>query len=321
MRGVAPQPVILMYHRIGHPLVDPWGLAVRPEYFEQHLDILQRSRHPLSLSEFVQRLEQRTLPNDAVAVTFDDGYVDNLREAKPRLEASAVPATVFVTTGTVGQRHEYWWDELARAILLRRAPLDCEVVIAGEPCRLQFAALDVVDQGTTWRAAEQPRTERESTYLAVWRRLQVVPAVERRAAMDRLRNELDPPRADEADLPMTGNEIASLSAGGLIQIGGHTVTHPVLPTLDPVERRREILDGKLACEGYAGRRITGFAYPHGAVDADSRAAVRESGFVWACSTDSRAVSARDDDVFALPRVAVPDVDGRVFSRTLNDVCH
>lgn len=321
IRGVAPQPVILMYHRIARPSVDPWGLAVRPEYFEQHLDVLCRSRHPLSLSEFVQLLMLRTLPRDAVAVTFDDGYVDNLREAKPRLDACVVPATVFVTTGSVGQRHEYWWDELARGILLRRARLDCEVEIAGERCRLRFAELDGNDRSSSWRATEQPRTERESTYLAVWRRLQVLPAAERRAALDRLRNALDPPPADEADLPMTGQEIASLWSGGLIQIGGHTVTHPVLPSLDPIERRREIRDGKLACERLAGRQITGFAYPHGALDADSRAAVRESGFLLACSTDCRAVSAHDDDALALPRVAVPDVDGAALTRVLNDVCH
>ena len=56
------------------------------------------------MSQFVQRLERGTLPMDAVAITFDDGYVDNLREATPRLEAADVPATLFVTTGPLGQR-------------------------------------------------------------------------------------------------------------------------------------------------------------------------------------------------------------------------
>ena len=77
-----------MYHRIANPPVDPWGLAVQPDHFEEHLTVLRRSRRPLIMSEFFKRLERRTLPNDAVAVTFDDGYVDNLREAKPRLAAA-----------------------------------------------------------------------------------------------------------------------------------------------------------------------------------------------------------------------------------------
>ena len=100
-----------MYHRIAHPPVDPWGLAVQPDHFEQHLTVLRRSRQTFPMSQFVQRLERHTLPRNAVAVTFDDGYVDNLRAAKPRLAAGDVPATLFVTTGPVGQRTEYWWDE------------------------------------------------------------------------------------------------------------------------------------------------------------------------------------------------------------------
>lgn len=316
IRSFAPQPVILMYHRIARPLVDPWGLAVQPEHFEQHLAVLRRSRRPLPMSEFVERLERRTLPSDAVAVTFDDGYVDNLREAKPRLAAYDVPATLFVTTGAVGQRLEYWWDELARGILLRGAPLDCEVVIAGEPCRLVFPQAEGAGQACAWRAWETPHTERAATYLEVWGRLQIVSAEERGAVMSRLRDVLNSPPPDVADLPMAESELAELAADGLFEIGGHTVTHPVLPSLDAAGRRREILEGKLACERVAGRPIAGFAYPHGALDHDSRAAVHESGFVWACSTESRAVSDRAYDPYALPRLCVLDSDGHAFERAL-----
>src|SRR5687767_7178597 len=91
LRPSRPRPVILMYHRIARPSADPWGLAVRPDHFEEHLSVLRRRRSPLPMSEFVTRLEHATLPADAVAVTFDDGYVDNLLHAKPRLAAAAVP--------------------------------------------------------------------------------------------------------------------------------------------------------------------------------------------------------------------------------------
>ena len=315
-----PQPVILVYHRIAHPPVDPWGLAVQPDHFEEQLASLRRSRRPLHMSDFVNRLERGTLPRDAVAVTFDDGYVDNLREAKPRLAAAKIPATLFVTTGAVGQRTEYWWDELARGILLRGAALDCEVVIAGETCRLGFPQATETRQGCTWRASDEPRTARETTYLAVWRRLRIVSANEREAVMHRLRDLLNSPPPDAKDLPMTEREVAELAADGLFEIGGHTVTHPVLPTLDPADRRREILHGKLACERLVQRSIAGFAYPHGALDAESRAAVQECGFAWACSTDSRPVPARDYDRYALPRLSVLDWDGRAFEHALHAAC-
>ena len=315
-----PRPFILIYNPIAHPPVDPWGLAVQPDHFEQHLAVLRRSRRTFPMSQFVQSLERGTLPRDAVAITFDDGYVDNLREATPRLAAGDVPAMLFVTSGAVGQRTEYWWDELARGILLRGAPLDCEVMIGGEPCRLSFARCEGAAQGCAWRAWDEPGTAREATYLEVWRRLRIASTSEREAAMERLRPLLDAPPADANDLPMTDTEVAELAAGGLFEIGGHTVTHPVLPSLDPAERRREILQGKLACERLVKTAITGFAYPHGALDADSRAAVQECGFAWACSTDSRPVSRQDYDAYALPRLGVVDCDGDAFERSLQAIC-
>jgi peptidoglycan/xylan/chitin deacetylase (PgdA/CDA1 family) len=315
----APQPIILMYHRVAQPPVDPWGLSVRPDHFEEHLTVLRRSRRPLAMSEFVERLERRTLPGDAVAVTFDDGYVDNLREAKPRAEARGIPATVFVTSGAVGQRTEYWWDELARGILLHDAALDVEVVIAGDACHLVFPPAAAPGLSSCWRAWQAPRTEREATFLQIWRRLQTVSAAERDRAMQSLRALLHVPPAKADDLPMTEGEIAELAAGGLFEIGGHTVTHPVLPTLDAAERRREILQGKLVCERFAGGPIAGFAYPHGALDVDSHAAVQECGFAWACSTARRAVSGRDYDRYALPRISVADSNGRAFERALQAV--
>jgi peptidoglycan/xylan/chitin deacetylase (PgdA/CDA1 family) len=305
-----------MYHRVARPSVDPWGLAVRPHHFEQQLAVLRRSRRPLRMSDFLNGLERGTLPSDAVAVTFDDGYVDNLLEAEPRLTASDIPATLFVMTGAVGQRTEYWWDELARGILLRKAALDCEVVIAGERCRLAFPEADEAMEDSGWRAWEAPRTPREAAYVDIWRRVRVAPAGERDAVMSGLRDHLDSPPPQSEDLPLSESEVAALAAGGLFEIGGHTVTHPVLPALDPVERRREILDGKLECERLVNSSIAGFAYPHGAFDADSRAAVQECGFRWACSTESRPVSARSDDRYALPRLSVLDCDGDAFERAL-----
>ncbi|MGH9309172.1 MAG: polysaccharide deacetylase family protein [Vicinamibacterales bacterium] len=319
VRRAASQPAILMYHRIAQPPVDPWGLAVRPEHFEQHLAVLRRSRQPMRMSDFFDRLTRGTLPGNAVAVTFDDGYVDNLREAKPRLAAHDVPATVFVTTGPVGQRTEYWWDELARGILMRDHALDDELSIDGEPCRLVFPDLAGGRHGGPWRAWEQPRTERETAYLAVWRRLRTATHHERVAVMNRLRDVLGTPPPDPSDLPLTSAEVADLANDGLIEIGAHTVTHPVLPALDPGERRREIRESKLDCERLTGRAATGFAYPHGALDADSCAAVQESGFAWACSTHSAVVSDRDYDRYALPRLCVLDWDAHAFERALQTV--
>ncbi len=305
-----------MYHRIAAPAVDPWGLAVRPDHFEEHVNILRRTRRPLLMSEFFDRLDRGALPDDAVAVTFDDGYVDNLCEAKPRLEAEGVPATIFVTTGALGQRTEYWWDELARLILLRRAAVDCQLTIAGELCRLAFANAVTTESSRAWRAWEPPRSARETSYLDVWRRLRVVSADERASVMGRLRTLLDAAAPDLQDLPLSAAQVTEAAAGGQVEIGAHTVTHPVLPSLDAAERRRELLDSRRDCERLVAAAVAGFAYPYGSLDAECRSAVQECGFGWACSTESRSVPLLNFDRFALPRVMVHDWPGAAFARAL-----
>lgn len=316
IRPARPRPLILMYHRVAEPRIDPWGLAVRPDHFEQHLAVLRTSRSVVSMSELLERLEHGTLPADAVAVTFDDGYADNFHEANPRLTAASVPATLFVTTGAVGQRTEYWWDELARLVLLHDGPLNEEVLIAGQRYQLAFSERLATD---AWRAWQESSSPREAAYITLWRRLRDVSPQVREAVMSALRTSLNPPPVDPKDLPMTARELAALAAAGLFEFGGHTVTHPPLPTLQPAQRRHEILEGKLACERMTGRSLWGFAYPHGALDQDSRTAVEECGFRWACSTASSPLS-RGVDRYALPRLWVHDWDGHAFEAALQAAC-
>jgi len=313
VRRLRPHPLILMYHRVASPAIDPWGLAVHPDRFEAHLRVLRRRRTPLTVSEMVRRLEDGTLPENAVAVTFDDGYADNVVAARPRLASADVAATLFLTAGAIGQPREFWWDELARAILGHRTALDCDVVVDGRPHRIAFSDAQG-DAG--WRAWQEPRTERQRAYLEIWGRLRSAPATEREAAMTRLRDACPAPPPDPGALPMTVNDVEQIAREVLFEIGGHTLTHPVLPLLDAAERRRELVEGKKRCEELAGRPITGFAYPHGAVDDDCRVAVRESGFSWGCTTASGFVTASCNR-FALPRLFVQDWDVDAFERALS----
>jgi peptidoglycan/xylan/chitin deacetylase (PgdA/CDA1 family) len=312
--GSRSKPAILMYHRIATPPIDPWGLAVRPDRFAQHLSVLRQSRRPLPMSELVARLERGTLEDDAVAITFDDGYVDNFNEARPRLASEDMPATLFLTTAFVGASHEYWWDELARGILLGTTAVTEDIRIGDAIVPLALRAEDECDPD--WRAWQPPQTNRQRAYLTVWQHLRTAAVDDRERVMRQLRALLQIPPAAPGDLPMTASQVATLAASPLFEIGAHTATHPVLPALTPDARRHEIAAGRDACERLAGHRTTGFAYPHGSLDEDSKAAVRECGFAWACSTKSRAVSALDADPYALPRLAVQDWDAAAFTRAL-----
>jgi peptidoglycan/xylan/chitin deacetylase (PgdA/CDA1 family) len=141
-RRFARRGVILLYHRVASPGLDPDRLAVTSSHFDAQLRVLSTLGQPLGLEEFERRRRDGTLPERAVAVTFDDGYQDNLLEAAPALARARIPATVFVATGRTGGARGFWWDELAALLLTGERP-SCTLPLAlddGGPAAITFSA-------------------------------------------------------------------------------------------------------------------------------------------------------------------------------------
>jgi peptidoglycan/xylan/chitin deacetylase (PgdA/CDA1 family) len=109
--------IVLMYHRVDREECDPWGLCVDPDRFAEQVDVLRGKAEVLSVGELTNRLKNDTVPSRSACITFDDGYVDNVRKARPVLERFDVPATFFLVSGQVGQPVEFWWDDLERLLL------------------------------------------------------------------------------------------------------------------------------------------------------------------------------------------------------------
>ncbi|MFL6195571.1 MAG: polysaccharide deacetylase family protein [Thermoanaerobaculia bacterium] len=107
---VRPRAVVLLYHRVAEAASDPHGLAVSPAAFESHLDLLRRRFHVMPLPELIGGLPRRAYRDCTVAVTFDDGYADNLTTAVPIAARLGVPVTVFVTAGPVLDGGPFPWD-------------------------------------------------------------------------------------------------------------------------------------------------------------------------------------------------------------------
>jgi peptidoglycan/xylan/chitin deacetylase (PgdA/CDA1 family) len=109
--------LILLYHRVSALPSDPQLLCVTPAHFAEHLEILRTQAQPISLQQLVQASRDGGLPERAVALIFDEGYFDNLENARPLSERYDIPATLFVTTGHLGHAREFRWDELDRLVL------------------------------------------------------------------------------------------------------------------------------------------------------------------------------------------------------------
>src|SRR3989344_495152 len=105
-----PTARILLYHRIADIQNDPHLLAVSPENFNNQLKFLKENFKIISLAQLIQDIKTKRIQNDSVAITFDDGYADNLYNALPILEKHGIPATIFITTGKIGDDAPFYWE-------------------------------------------------------------------------------------------------------------------------------------------------------------------------------------------------------------------
>ncbi len=324
-RRSGPGAVVLLYHRVAELRSDPWGLAVTPHHFAEHLDVVRRQGQPIPLPHLIEAVRRGDVPRGAIAVTFDDGYADNLHHAKPALEQYEVPATVFVTTGALGQQREFWWDELDRLLLQPGVlPESVELRIRGRKHRWDLGEAARYDDATAdryrrWRGWQKNATARHRLYRSLWALLRQLPEVERQTALDHVRAWAG---AGSTGRPthrsVSPQELLTLAEGGVVDIGAHTVTHPRLSAIPVAAQGEELRLSKASLEDMLGRPVTTFAYPHGArsdYTSDTVALARASGFVCACSAFRGAVR-RNSDLFQLPRFVVQDWNGEEFARRL-----
>jgi peptidoglycan/xylan/chitin deacetylase (PgdA/CDA1 family) len=295
-----------MYHRIAVPKVDPWGLTVSPERFAEQVQALRARRTVLSTDAFVARLRSGDLSHDAVALTFDDGYLDNLRQAKPILEAAGVPATVFLATGRIGTGEEFWWDELARMVLSRVEPLSCTLTVDAGHLQIELPPIDLeIEPRVSWRAWDRPATPREATYQTLWQALLNCVPGHRERAMAQLRQLFGATPPNPEDLPMCAADVRML-VSDRISVGAHGCTHQPLTSLPAAARAEEIQRSRAEAEALSALPVTGFAYPHGDRDTETIDMVRRAGYRWACSTCETTIDPLRADLYDLSRIAVRD---------------
>jgi peptidoglycan/xylan/chitin deacetylase (PgdA/CDA1 family) len=268
-----PGGVVLVYHRVVER-EDPLGLSVSPANFAEQLAVLRADWE-------VVPLEEATRPG-TVAITFDDGYHDNLAAAA---QLDGLPATLFVSTGHVEERRGFWWEQVRTALRDRTGPL-----------RLRDRA---------WPR----RSEVERRNLSAW--LQGMAPEEQQEVLAELGVHDDP-----ADRPMTVEELRGVT--GVFAIGAHTRNHPSLAML-PTERQREELERSRAdLEAWLGVDVQACAYPFGVPGADVSPASRRAALTFrvACLNVAGTFTP-DTDPLMVPRCTVPDVGGEQFAAWLS----
>jgi peptidoglycan/xylan/chitin deacetylase (PgdA/CDA1 family) len=297
-----------MYHRVANLRSDPWELAVAPENFREHVRILTESRRVVPLRTMVDEV-RKGRGSGMVAITFDDGYIDIFDNALPILAEFQCPATTFLVADALGRKRGFWWDDLTQIIFDPPAlPPELGLVLGDEPFK--------------WRRRESAAAgaigerDRKALYYSLWRRMNSLDEAGREECLGRLAEWAGIPAAnDPSNWAMSGEQASRMAAGGLMDIGAHTMTHPSLPTLTRNRQRTEILRSRSACEEIVSRRIDMFAYPFGNFDEVSVELTGRAGYS-ACFTTRAGTMSSQRNPLMLPRLNIGNFTGKRFRRAL-----
>ncbi|HTM58543.1 MAG TPA: polysaccharide deacetylase family protein [Candidatus Udaeobacter sp.] len=245
-----PRLVILRHHRVYGPDERPlYRLGVGVRVFERQLELLARlGSAPVTVAEGLAWLAGAR-EGTCVALSFDDGYRDNVTRALPLLERHGARGTFYLTAGLIEDRLAPWWDRLAYRIE-----------------RAQVTRFDSRFEGRSLKLALGSASERRRAFAEIVPLLRVAPEVQER----RLQNLSDALRAPgEAPCELaTWDELGSLAARGM-EVGAHTLTHPLLTRLSPERQDAEIGGSAAMIRSKLGVECAGFAFPGGDYDARS----------------------------------------------------
>ena len=287
-RSQEPRLWIMMYHRI-LPRHDPRyaqeepGMIVEPDTFKLHLQVLKEEFTLLSLSEWVERKNSnRTLPEKACAITFDDGWLDNYEYAFPLLKQASVPATLFAVSDMIGTCEAFWPNRIVR---LLQQPSDKRDSISWLQ---KLSSSQSVNSEASAQAIYSLKNYSDHHLL------QLIESAEQALGL----------HPESTPSLMNWQQLRQLSDNELFDIGSHTSHHFRLSTdLDPDILQQEITESKKLLEKELDKPVNLFCYPNGDY---SESAVKEVArhYEAAVTTQSGINNSSSADLFTLQRFGV-----------------
>ncbi len=257
---------ILIYHRVLEKTDPLFPGTVDADRFRWQMELVNSYFNVLPLSTAAKLLSTNQLPDRSICITFDDGYADNVEVALPILKSLNLPATFFIATGFLdGGR--MWNDTVIETIRnINTNSVDLNDMSLG---RYDIATI----------------AGKQACIDSIIVKIKHLSQNERQELADKLAEKFS------VELPhnlmMSSDQVRELHAAGM-EIGGHTVSHPILATLNQDRAKEEITKGKVILEKIIGEDIKLFAYPNGKPEIDYLPEhveiVRNSGFDAAVST-------------------------------------
>lgn len=291
---------ILTYHRVNDEQ-NPFFPATPTTVFTRQMEFLSSCFNILSLGEAVARLKHKDIPDNAVVITFDDGYKDNYLHAFPVLKKFSVPATIFLATDAIGSGRMLWHDQVFSAFRETKKSVLSDYGEHSKTYSLRTLEDKLVTQAQILRFLRSLDEHKRSLWIAC------------------LREKLDV--ADGKNMPelmLTWDEVKTMHLDK-ISFGSHTVTHPILSKISPERVWQEISVSKAVIERHLGEAVRAFAYPNGTRE-DFRSSTKDllGNVGYTCAVTS-VFGANDanQDVFELRRGGPWEMHLPTFAIKLN----
>jgi peptidoglycan/xylan/chitin deacetylase (PgdA/CDA1 family) len=262
---VSRRLLVLGWHNVASCPSSPSAGDTAIEGFARQVALLGRVANVVPLGPALARLSSGSgLPRRAVAITFDDGYRDNLELAVPVLERLGLPATFFLVPGLLSREMDAWWE------------------------RTGWAVSGATVARGSWQGESLPDDARGRHHftLRLNERLKALTRAERDRAVGRLAAHMRPVEPFPEDLFLDWDGARRLAARGF-EIGSHTQFHPILSRESPAEQVRDLAESRRLLEHGLDIPIGVLAYPNGSArdyDAHTRAAARAAGYSHAVTT-------------------------------------
>lgn len=299
--------MVLIYHRVKNLDSDPQMLAVSPQNFEKQIAFLKENFNVISLQELIRCLSLKTIPDQSVVITFDDGYADNLLEASPILMKFDVPATIFVSSGMIETEYEFWWDSLD------------DIFLSDVPNTRRELEIEI--DGTYYKWIIQNFEEANTVYYKLHALIKTLPRGLRDIKIDELYNWSGKQRKQRpSHAVLSKAQLKKLASLNGIEIGAHTVSHPRLSNETVQLQREEIANSKNDLEQLIGREINSFSYPFGAHEDFTDASaflVQECGYTCGLANIQETVF-KTTNPYRIPRRLVRNWDIEEFKSNLEE---
>ena len=298
-RFMPPAAVILAYHSVrDDPEQDAdWigpGITHSAKVFARHMELVAHQFNPVTLKDVLLFLKgEKTLPHRAVAVTFDDGFLDNLEVAAPILSRFGISAAFYLTVSLIGEAEAPWYSRIRHAFMTTY-------------CKTWRRSV----QGRTWDISSP--SARDSELLTAYDLCAPLVGEAQQRAMHSIEQELGvEPVLPKRRLMMNWEEARALRRAGHI-VGSHTLTHPNVAHVSQDEALRvELVESKRQMEERLQEPVVHFSYPHPALNpqwsAGTLAATQKAGYATAVTTTKGPVRAGANPLL-LARINAPRPD-------------